>query len=81
MEEIEMFFDDGQGDIMALAGFKEALLFYPLGAVSAKGHFDVAVDEASPMYRMLFNQKPGFPLKVKGPCGRIKYLGNGNFYE
>ena len=81
MQEIELFFDDGNGDLMRLAGVMEALVYYPLGAISQKGEFDVAVHEDSPIYRMLYNQKHGFPMKVKGPRGNNKYLGNSTFYE
>lgn len=81
METIELFFDDGNGDLARAAGIFEAMVFYPLGSLKKKGEFDVAVKEDSAMNRMLHNQKPGFPMKVKGPKGRFKYLGYGNFYE
>lgn len=81
METIELFFDDGNGDLARMAGIYEAMIFYPLGSLKRKGEFDIAVKEDSAMNRMLHNQKPGFPMKVQGPKGRFKYLGYGQFYE
>lgn len=81
MEQVELFFDDGNGDLARAAGIFEAMVFYPLNSLEKAGEFDVAVKEDSAIYRMLHNQKPGFPMKVKGPKGQHKYLGNGAFYE
>ena len=81
METIEVFFDDGNGDLARAAGIFEAMIFYPLGSIRKKGEFDIAVKEDSAINRMLYNQKPGFPMKVQGPKGRFKYLGYGKFYE
>lgn len=73
--------DDGKGDLGKLMGLKEPMRYYPISSLDRKGEFDIAVHENSFINKTLFNQKAGFPMRINGPIGSIKFIGRGSFYK
>ena len=64
-----------------MMGNKEPLQFYTLSSINKKGQFDITVHSDSFLNKILYNQKGGFPMSVRGPIGDYKYLGRGRLYK
>ena len=56
-------------------------MYYTCNPVQAKGYFEVLVHKNSVLNKLVESRGTDVSLRISGPFGRHKYLGNSEFYE